>query len=80
MSTRTGTAVIVVASKTLVDGEKRTTYYGPFLPHVGSATTTFLETIERELEESGRYSDFSLAVESLFIGEDESDCKVTPTR
>lgn len=80
MTTRTSTAVIVVANTTLNNGDKRTTYYGPFLPHAGSATNWFLQRIENELNESGRYKDFELAVETLFIGEDESDCAIVPTR
>lgn len=80
MTTRTSTAVIVVANKTLKNGEERTTYYGPFLPHAGSATNWFLQTLENELEDSGLYKHFELTVETLFIGEGESDCAITPTR
>lgn len=78
MTARTGTAVIVVAHKTLKTGEERTTYYGPFLPHVGSATTWFLRRVENELDESGLYENFVLTIENLFIGDDESDCAVMP--
>lgn len=80
MTKRQGTAVIVVATKINHEGEESKTHYGPFLPHIGSATTRFMETLDRELKESGRYQHHELAVESLFIGEDESDCAVTATR
>lgn len=43
MTTRTSSSVIVKATMNGHDGKERTRYYGPFLPHVGSATTTFLE-------------------------------------
>lgn len=80
MTTRTATAVIVTATVVKLDGEERTTYYGPFLPHVGSATTTFVRELENELEQSGRYEHWETTIESLFIGEDESDCAVRATR
>ncbi|WP_218682408.1 hypothetical protein, partial [Microbacterium sp. BF1] len=57
-----------------------TRYYGPFLPHVGSATTTFLEELEDELKDSGRYRSWDVSVEDVFIGTDESDCEVRATR
>lgn len=80
MSNRRGGAVIVKVDATSNDGTERTTYYGPFLPHVGSATTSFVRQIENEYEESGRYSDWTTAIETVFIGEDESDCAVHATR
>lgn len=80
MTSRTATAVVVKASKLTHDGEEITTYYGPFLPHVGSATTSFLDQLERELEESGRYKHWETTVESVFIADDESDCAVRATR
>lgn len=80
MTTRTATAVIVKATTTTLSGEERSIYYGPFLPHVGSATTTFADELEHELAESGRYKDWNVSIESVFIGEDESDCAVRATR
>ena len=80
MPTRTATAVIVKVEAVKPDGEERTIYYGPFLPHVGSATTSFLDTLEREFEESGRYARWETSIESVFIGDDESDCAVRATR
>ena len=38
MVSRTATAVIVTASTVDTEGVELTRYYGPFLPHVGSAT------------------------------------------
>ena len=80
MTTRTATAVIVRAVMLTNEGDERAVYYGPFLPHVGSATTSFMNRIERELEESGRYRHWDVTVESVFIAEDESDCEVRATR
>lgn len=80
MATRTATSVIVKAALVTPDGEERTVYYGPFLPHVGSATTSFLDALERDLEESGRYASWETSIESVFIGDDESDCAVRATR
>lgn len=80
MTSRKGTAVIVVAQKTLKTGEERTTHYGPFLPHAGSATTLFVQRLRSELNESDRYRDFEVFIENLFIGDDESDCAVVATR
>lgn len=80
MTTRTGTAVIVKASTLSRDDAERTIYYGPFLPHVGSATTSFIEQLERELEQSGRYKHWDVDVETVFIAEGESDCEIRATR
>ena len=80
MTTRTATAVIVKATKLTKDGDERTTYYGPFLPHVGSATTSFVQRLEHELEESGLYQHWETSIESVFIAADESDCEIRATR
>lgn len=80
MTTRTATAVIVKATTTALSGDEATVYYGPFLPHVGSATTTFVRELELNLEQSGRYKQWDVTIESVFIGEDESDCAVQATR
>lgn len=80
MATRTATAVVVKATVLTRDGDERTTLYGPFLPHVGSATTSFVALLESELEESGRYKAWDVTIESVFIGDDESDCAVRATR
>lgn len=80
MNTRTSTAVIVVAKKYTKDGPTQTSYYGPFLPHVGAATTTFISQLEREIEASGRYESWETSVQDVFIGEDESDCCIQATR
>lgn len=80
MTTRTATAVIVKATTVNLDDEERTVYYGPFLPHVGSATTGFVDELLNELEQSGRYKSWDASIEDLFIGEGESDCEVRATR
>ena len=79
MPIRTSTAVIVVATTTAKDGTERTTHYGPFLPHAGGATTSFVNRLEQELEASDRFASFELEIRTLFIGEDESDCTIVPT-
>jgi len=80
MTTRTGTAVIVRAVTITANGDERATNYGPFLPHVGSATTSFADALEYELEQSGRYKSWDVSIETVFIGDDESDCAVRATR
>ena len=45
-----------------------------------SATTTFLDRLEYDLEQSGRYASWDTSIESVFIGDDESDCAVRATR
>lgn len=80
MTNRTSSSVIVKATTTNHDGAERTIYYGPFLPHVGSATTSFTHELEEELEASGLYQDWDVSIESVFIGPDESDCEVRATR
>lgn len=80
MTTRTATAVIVKAATLNHEGTERTTYYGPFLPHVGSATTSFVHELEQELADSGRYKHWETSIESVFIAEDESYCAIRATR
>lgn len=80
MTTRTATAVIVKATMLTNDGDERTHYYGPFLPHVGGATTSFIGRLEHELEESGHYKHWDTSVESVFIADGESDCEIRATR
>ncbi len=80
MPSRKGTAVIVVARTTLNTGEERATHYGPFLPHAGSATTWFVQTLKNELADNHLYQDFEVTIENLFIGDNESDCAVVATR
>ena len=69
MPSRKGTAVIVVARTTLNTGEERATHYGPFLPHAGSATTWFVQTLKNELADNHLYQDFEVTIENLFIGD-----------
>jgi len=80
MTQRTATAVILRVVMTTTDGEERTRYYGPFLPHIGGAATGFEADILRELEESGRYRSWDAWFEDVFIAPGESDCEVRATR
>lgn len=80
MTTRTATSVIVTATVVTLDGEERTTHYGPFLPHVGSATTSFADSLEHELGESGKYRSWDVKIANVYIGDDESDCAIRATR
>lgn len=77
---RTATAVVLKVDVTTHQGEERTIYYGPFLPHVGGAATGFESEIVYELEESGRYSSVETSFHDVFMGPGESDCEVRPTR
>lgn len=80
MAKRTAISVIAKATRVTLDGDERTVYYGPFLPHVGSATTSFADRLEAELEGLGRYRRWDVSIESVFIGDDESDCAVRAMR
>jgi len=80
MTTRTATSVVLKVVLVTHAGEERTVLYGPFLPHVGSAATSLRDRIEREVEESGKYASWDASFESVFIGDDESDCAVRATR
>lgn len=80
MTSCTATAVIVTATTITHSGDERWRYYGPFLPHVGSAVASFVQKSERELEDSGRYKHWETGVESVFIADGESDCKIRATR
>lgn len=60
MTTRNSTSVIVTANVTRHDGTTAVTHYGPFLPHAGSATTHFVNRIDVELEETGRYRHWNM--------------------
>src|SRR5690554_2568614 len=64
LTARTVTAVIVIVSTLNHDGDEQTTYYGPFLPHAGSATTSFVVQLKRELEASGRFRYWGTTVEN----------------
>lgn len=77
---RTARSVIVRLDVVTTEGQRRTRYYGPFLPHVGSATTSFEQRIKAEAWESGMYRDVEVDVFDVFIGEDESDCRIEATR
>ena len=76
--TRSSSSVVVRVDLERVDGTQSTVYYGPFLPHVGGATTRFADSIERELAESDKYRKYEVSIETVFIGEGESDCIVRP--
>lgn len=80
MTFRSDSAVIVRVETVNHDGKEGKTYYGPFLPHAGAATTAFIRRINDELEEAGRYSTWVVEVEPLFIAANESDCVVQATR
>lgn len=78
--TRRGRTVIVVAKTITQSGVESTTHYGPFLPHAGTATTTFVGQLEGQLENDDRYRHHGISVKTVFIGEDESDCDVRAGR
>lgn len=80
MTVRHATAVIVKVTTLKRDGSERTLYYGPFLPHAGSATTSFMRTIRAELAESGRYESWDVSAEDVYLAAGESDCAIQATR
>ncbi|PNW09403.1 hypothetical protein C1632_10150 [Microbacterium testaceum] len=61
-------------------GESRTSYCGPFLPHVGGAAATAETKIPTELEASGLYASWDSSFEDVLIGPDGSDCEIWATR
>lgn len=80
MTTRTATSVIVRVKTTDTTGAERVTNYGPFLPHVGSATTSFEQRIAAEIEASGKYLGYEISIEDVYIADNESDCAVRAIR
>ena len=76
MTERHSTSVIVRAAITKNDGTERVLNYGPFLPHAGSATNHFVSKLKHELEDSDWCRDFDISVETVFLGDGESDCVV----
>lgn len=80
MTKRVESAVIVRATTVNHAGETRTLHYGPFLPHAGSATTSFMDELRRELEQAERYRDWDVTAETVFIGDGESDCVIQAVR
>lgn len=80
MTTRWATAVVVRFVVTLRNGDQDTAYFGPFLPHAGSATSSFIARLEAEAERSNRYRAFETFIEDVFVGPGESDCAVEAIR
>lgn len=78
MTARTVTAVIVKVNTTDVNGDRQTTYYGPFLSHASASLEWFMSELPIELGDSGRYQGWSMSVEDVLIGDTESDCIVQP--
>lgn len=80
MNTRTGTAVVIHHTRRYIDGRTTGTLYGPFLPHAGSAVTTMLWQLDQEGEDDPRCEDHASTVQTVFIGEGESDAALVATR
>lgn len=81
--TRTDSCVVIRCVTESDDGDRTTTFYGPFLPHIGSAVERMLDTLQaehaerQERGEVGRLTYRFCYVEDVFIGEGESDARVT---
>ena len=73
--TRRGRSVVLRVVEVTASGETKTTFYGPFLPHVGSAT---LRTRDRLYDEAYTRDcqEIDIYIEDVFIGDDESDATV----
>lgn len=82
--TRTSTAVVIRHVRQMHKDADRddveTTFYGPFLPHVGSATSATIDQLRWEDEENPDVDHSESYVETVFIGQDESDAAVVAVR
>lgn len=76
MTTRTSVAVVIRHDRALTDGTETTAYYGPFLPHVGSACTRTLADLAAEDEDNPDVATSVSEVLTVFIAEGESDAVV----
>lgn len=76
---RRGTCIVLRLTETTFEGQDRTTYYGPFLPHAGSATQYMIGNLYDEAEQRGSQN-VAVTFEEVFIGTNESDCAVVATR
>lgn len=81
-TTRAGVAVVIRHVRALDGdyGNRTTTFYGPFLPHAGSAVTSMLWQLDQEGEADARTTYHESFVEQVFIGEGESDAAIVAAR
>jgi len=70
-ATRTARSAVVRMVEITDDGDTRTSYYGPFMPHAGGAVNRVIDALYAAA--LGRGSDVSFYVEDVFIGPGESD-------
>ena len=68
---RQAKCVVVRMVEETVDGDTRTSFYGPFMPHAGSATERVTDSLYQSAVGRGSVPRFYL--ENVFIGEGESD-------
>jgi hypothetical protein len=77
--TRTARSVIVRCITEANDGSSTEVFYGPFMPHRGSAVQTLIDNLMREHEERqergevGRLTYRFCYIKDVFIGSGESD-------
>lgn len=76
---RTSTCVVLRAVEVTAAGETRTTFYGPFLPHVGSTPQRVRDDLYDEAY-ARDCREIDIYIEDVFVGADESDAKVVATR
>jgi len=77
---RTSVAVVVRVVRDWADGDVRTTYYGPFLPHAGSAVDQLIANVMRSGRDNPEVLNVDCYVETVYIGEGESDAAVVAVR
>lgn len=80
MTERTSVAVVVIAARDFASGETRTTLYGPFLPHAGSAVDQLIADVYSAGRENPEVLNVECRVQSVYIGEGESDAAVMAVR
>jgi Asp-tRNA(Asn)/Glu-tRNA(Gln) amidotransferase B subunit len=66
VSTRTATCVVVRHVVIEADGQERITYYGPFLPHVGSAVDA---VIAANPDTAAQYKAGKTGLLGFFVGQ-----------
>jgi hypothetical protein len=79
--TRTSVAVVIRATYEYRDGGGPVDFFfGPLLPHRGSATHDVVSRLYQEAEANPRVVSIDCSVEDVFIGQDESDAAVVAVR
>jgi hypothetical protein len=72
---RHNSCVVLRAVEVTASGKSLTAFYGPFLPHVGSASQRVRDRLYEEAYARDCRS-IDIYVEDVFVGDNESDCAV----